>query len=299
MSGAAPSAAAGALPTAIPLRPGDIFFGKPPSTPLSNSSTNDKPPVQHMSMLNGVLVAQPTSVVLEGEAAREYRNRVNMGGGVGGGQEGQARESAAHAKRASAEVCTVGVAQSIAGISKIRPTAAADSTGAAPTSASSRPKRMIRVPQRVIQGGLETKFDPDPYGIALHGLLIPQQYTAAISALNHALHPARSNNLDAALLATGPLIFPLAVWGVRHRGQVKKRKRLLLRGIDDFNRSHPDLLMRWHRRPASCLTIERRVVEVHGPSPVRAEWAEGSGVGSQPPMMVGEYVEAGEEDAIV
>ena len=41
------------------------------------------------------------------------------------------------------------------------------------------------------------------------------------------------------------------------------------------------------------------MVEVHGPSPVRAEWAGSSGVGSQPPMMVGEYVEAGEEDAFV
>ena len=297
MSGA-PSAAAGAPPTAVPLRPVDLFFGQP----SSSSTTADKPPAQHISMLNGVPVAQPTSVVLEGEAARE--DRMNHLGGRGG-QEGQERESTSHTKQPpSAEVTTVGVAQSIAGISKIRPTAAADSAGAAPTNSStstahSRPKRMIRVPQRVIQGGLEAKFDPDPYGLALHGLLNPPQYTAAVSALNRALHPARSNNLDAALLATGMLILPLAVWGVRHRGQMKKRKRLLLRGIDDFNRSHPELLMRWHRRPASCLTIEGRVVEVHGPSPVRAEWAEGSGVGSQPPMMVGDYVEAGEEDAFV
>ena len=298
MSGAAaPSSAAGAPPTAVPLRPDDIFFGKLPSAPLSDLSKNDKPLVQHMSMLDGVPVAQPASVVLEGEAAHNYR--MNTAGAHDAMVKRDLETMAEPATKQSATATEVGSAPSIAGMNKIRATAAADSTGAAPTSTSIRPKRMIRVPQRAIQGGLETKFDPDPYGIALRGLLTPPQYTAAISALNHTIHPARSNNLDAALLATGPLILPLAIWGVRHRGQVKKRKRLLLRGIDDFNRSHPDLLMRWHRRPASCLTIERRVVEVHGPSPVRAEWAEGSGVGSQPPMMVGEYVEAGEEDAFV
>ena len=298
MASPPPSAAAAAAP-AVPLRPVDLFFGQPTSTNASSSTTTNtnKPPVQHMSMLNGVPVAQPTSIVLEGQSAHDYRmNHVGGGGGQGGDID------ASDAKQAFSTV-TVGVAPSVAGISKIRPTAAAaDGTHAAPTSTSTnnvnRPKR-IRVPQRVIQGGLDAKFDPDPYGLALHGLLTSQQYTSAISDLNATLHPARSTNLDAALLATGPLLVPLAVWGVRHKGQVKKRKRLLLRGIDDFNRSYPELFMRWHRRPASCLTIERRVVEVHGPSPVRAEWAGSSGVGSQPPMMVGEYVEAGEEDAFV
>ena len=41
--------------------------------------------------------------------------------------------------------------------------------------------------------------------------------------------------MDAALLATGPLLLPLAVWGARHRGQVKKRKKLIQEAVWDFN----------------------------------------------------------------
>ena len=131
--------------------------------------------------------------------------------------------------------------------------------------------------------------------------------------MNHTINPARANGVDTALLVTGPLLVPLAVWGVRHKGQVKKRKKLLKRAIDEFHRAYPQLLMRWNRRPASCLTIERRMVEVHGPAPGMEEFVRGakggagaSGTadvagdgGQQPLMMMGEYVGAGKEDAFV
>ncbi|VEU43914.1 unnamed protein product [Pseudo-nitzschia multistriata] len=123
-------------------------------------------------------------------------------------------------------------------------------------------KRII-VPQRSVNGGLAFKFDTDPYGIDLHGLLTPEQFTEAIENLNTKLRPSRPGAIDATLLATGPLLVPLAVWGVRHRLQTKKRKRLLKEGIHEFNtcRQYQDLglCMRWNRRPAqSVLLIERR-----------------------------------------
>jgi len=293
----------------------DLLFGQPPPPPGSTVESS-KFLVQHnMSMLNGVLpVAQPASasVVREGEAAHSaYRGddkpERNAGGssaasGSNGGPGPQGYASTA-----------AGAAPSIAGMSKIRPSAARGAAASAatdPTTATttntSRPQRII-VPQRVIQGGLDAKFETDPYGLRLHGLLTPQQYTEAMSALNHTLHPARANGVDTALLVTGPLLVPLAVWGVRHKGQAKKRKKLLKRAIDDFHRSYPHLLMRWNRRPASCLSIERRVMEVHGPAPGMEEWVSGGGgnggsvggVSSQRPMLMGEHVEAGEEDAFV
>ena len=297
------------------MRPVDLLFGQP-EPPSASAVDRTKPATQHMSLLNGVPVARPASVVLEGEAAHNYRAQV---GGVGGnGQKnadnmgiavGNGPKSGIGADRPA-----VGTAPSLAGMSKIRPTAGA-STTAAPAAnthtSTARPRRIV-VPQRAIQGGLDTKFETDPYGLQLHGLLTAQQYTEAISAINHTINPARANGVDTALLVTGPILVPLAVWGVRHKSQVKKRKKLLKRAIEEFHRAYPQLLMRWNRRPASCLTIERRMVEVHGPALGMEEFVGGgkgggasgmagvigSGV-QQPMMMMGEYAGAGEEDAFV
>lgn len=122
------------------------------------------------------------------------------------------------------------------------------------------------VPTRAVNGGFDAKFESDPYGVNLLCLLTPDQYTDAITRLNDDLRPSRSTKVDTVLLMTGPLMVPLAVWGVRHSVQTKKRKRLLKKGIDKFNGAHPDLLMRWNRRPESHLTIERRT-EAHGAAP--------------------------------
>lgn len=122
----------------------------------------------------------------------------------------------------------------------------------------------IIVPQRPIQGGFDMKFETDPYDIDLKGILTTEQYTDAMTSINDRLRPSRSGVIDKALLATGPLIVPLALWGIRHSNQNRRRKRLLKKAIDEFNASHPALLMRWNRRPQSCLTIERRdVSETH------------------------------------
>lgn len=129
----------------------------------------------------------------------------------------------------------------------------------APRRAPKKRERII-VPERSINGGLEFKFEPDPYGVDLCDLMTADEYTDAITTLNDKLRPSRSKKVDTGLLITGPLIVPLAVWGVRHSRLVKKRKRLLVEGIQDFNDSHPTLYMRYNRSGAgsSFLSIEHK-----------------------------------------
>jgi hypothetical protein len=122
----------------------------------------------------------------------------------------------------------------------------------------------ILIPQRTIQGGFDFKFESDPYDVKLYGIMTPEQYTSAIDALNLRIRKARAGKLDGMLLASGALIVPLMLWGVRHRNQVKKRKRQLKKGIAEFNEVHPTLYMRWNRKPDSKLTIEQRSSEEEG-----------------------------------
>ena len=116
----------------------------------------------------------------------------------------------------------------------------------------------IIVPQRQVQGGFDFKFETDPYDVKLHGIITQQQYTTAVSAVNKRLKRARAGTIDGVLLMTGPLILPLAVWGIRHRNQTKRRKQLLKKAMEEFHLQYPALLMRWIRRPHSILTIELR-----------------------------------------
>mmetsp|Transcript_28838 Transcript_28838/g.29254 ORF Transcript_28838/g.29254 Transcript_28838/m.29254 type:complete len:177 (+) Transcript_28838:80-610(+) len=126
------------------------------------------------------------------------------------------------------------------------------------TLTNEREGKRICVHSRTVSGGLDYKFETDPYNSELHGLLTVEQYTDAIENLNKKLRPCRAGAIDGALLITGPLLVPLALWGVRHCYQTKKRKRLLKEGIREFNIQYQELLMRWNRRPESQLTIEKR-----------------------------------------
>ena len=125
----------------------------------------------------------------------------------------------------------------------------------------------IVVPVRMVNGGLDIKYESDPYGIQLYGLLSCNEYQDAITRVNETLKPSRSKTVDTALLITGPLLVPLALWGARHLYLTKKRKRLLKRAIQEFNAQYPELLMRYNHRPESCLTIERRTEGVAPPLP--------------------------------
>jgi hypothetical protein len=105
------------------------------------------------------------------------------------------------------------------------------------------------------------KFETDPYEIDLKGIMTREQYTDELTAINDRLRPSRSGVIDKALLFTGPLLVPLALWGVRHSNQHRRRKRLLGNCIKEFNVRNPALMMRWNRKPQSCLTFERREID--------------------------------------
>jgi hypothetical protein len=128
-------------------------------------------------------------------------------------------------------------------------------------------RQRIFVPQRQVQGGFDFKFETDSYNVKLYGLLTAEQYAGATEKLNDTLKPSRSGKADGVLLAAGPLLVPLAIWGIRHRNQTRRRKRLLKVAIKDFNNQYPSLLMRWNRQPESKLTIERKPAEDPPPPP--------------------------------
>ena len=96
--------------------------------------------------------------------------------------------------------------------------------------------------------------------------MTPEQYTEAIETVNETLRKSRAGKIDGVLLATGALMLPLALWGVRRRSQTKKRKRLLKEAIHEFNTTYPGLYMRWNRKPQSFLSIELRAQAGVNPS---------------------------------
>ena len=65
--------------------------------------------------------------------------------------------------------------------------------------------------------GQDYKFETDSYDVELHNLMSSEQYTEVIENVNEKMRKSRANSIDGVLLATGPLILPLALWGVRHR----------------------------------------------------------------------------------
>lgn len=137
----------------------------------------------------------------------------------------------------------------------------------APVKAYTSIRNRLVVPKRVVQGGFDEKFEEDPYNIDLKGIITQSQYISAVKRINDRVKPARSNKFDGFLLATGVLMVPLlSLWGARRYGQAKKRKKLLAEAIYHFNAENPTLYMRWNRKPHSCLTIEKRILEIHGPS---------------------------------
>jgi hypothetical protein len=155
--------------------------------------------------------------------------------------------------RTTASGTTNQVAPTIPVLNKIQPSNA-NATDPRPP----KPKRII-VPQKSCNGGFDFKFDADPQNVNLLDLLSPQDYTDAITTLNETTKKSRSTKLDASLLVTGPLLVPLAAWGIRHFAQTKRRKKLLVLGINHFNDLHPTLYMRWnHAISGSFLSIQPR-----------------------------------------
>ena len=155
---------------------------------------------------------------------------------------------------------TTTTAPTIAGLGRIEP-----SRFPAPPR-----RKAIRVPTYSCNGGLDTKFNPSPSQAKpshLFHLLTPDEYSAAIEALNDKIKRSRAKSLDVVLLATGPLLLPLALWGARHNQQAKRRKKLIEEGIWEFNRDMEGrgVKMVWNKSSMEdYLTIEEATTEDKG-----------------------------------
>ena len=117
----------------------------------------------------------------------------------------------------------------------------------------------ITVPQRVINFGVDFKFEEDPYHVLLNGVMSAEDYVAAICPINDALKECRATNLDHALLMAGPAMLPLIPWALRHKSQRQQRRKIMQRAVNQFNLSNTlSLVMRWQTRPSKQLTIWRK-----------------------------------------
>lgn len=169
-----------------------------------------------------------------------------------------------NANHATVSIVTSGaVAPNIVGLGKITPSSPNMMT---PTN---KPKtKRVYVPAYSCNGGMDTKFNPHPRHAKpsdLHGILTAEEYTREISTLNDKIKKARSTSVDIALLATGPLMIPLALWGVRHGKQAKRKRTLIEEHVWDFNQrmtmDRRNIQMIWNRSKVvggseSYLTIE-------------------------------------------
>ena len=132
----------------------------------------------------------------------------------------------------NATVSITQTAPTIAGLGKITPSSQ-------PHIPSNKPaKKRIIIPTYSINGGLDMKFNSNPRDarpVHLHNLITPVEYEAAINVINDNLKKYRNNKIDKICLASGPLMVPLAIWGVRHNTKVKKSRGEIERSVEEFN----------------------------------------------------------------
>jgi len=108
----------------------------------------------------------------------------------------------------------------------------------------SRRPRVI-VPHRSIGMGLDLKFEEDPSKTNLCNLLAPHEYRTAVATVNDALRTVRATSVDKALMATSPLVVPLAVLGKRQGKRGREKRMVLHEAILSFNEEYPTLRMMW------------------------------------------------------
>mmetsp|Transcript_5452 Transcript_5452/g.8389 ORF Transcript_5452/g.8389 Transcript_5452/m.8389 type:complete len:288 (+) Transcript_5452:2-865(+) len=191
-------------------------------------------------------------------------------------QQQQLQYSPARGETTYINTSTVAISTSgtptIVGLGKIEPSSATNNN-----TTNTKPKRkVIIVPTYSCNGGFDTKFNPhSKYArpSTLHNLLTPKEYKVAIQTLNDKIKQCRAKKFDHVLLATGPLLVPLAVWGARHGRQVKQRKKLIEEGVWEFNErmqmEGKNVKMEWNRAKytggaESFLTIEEVEGDCYG-----------------------------------
>lgn len=121
-------------------------------------------------------------------------------------------------------------------------------------------QRRIVVPTYVVNGGFDEEFQSEPRevpNIHIFGdKLTPNDYRRSVDKINLTLKDSRAGMASFICLMTGPLMLPLIPFAIITYNNKKKRKKLLKIAIEEFNRSHPKLSMRWRRKPAHQLVIE-------------------------------------------
>jgi len=159
-------------------------------------------------------------------------------------------------------------APALAGMSKIsRSSTNANTAAARNQQQQQQPKRRPRiiVAHRSIGMGLDVKFEEDPSKTNLHDILAPHEYRAIAAAINDDLREVRATNLDKALMATAPLVVPLAVFGKRQSRRSREKKHVLHEAIVGFNEAHPTLRMMWTKSVAGdylCIVERDEALDV-------------------------------------
>ena len=121
-------------------------------------------------------------------------------------------------------------------------------------------QRRIVVPTYVVNGGFDEEFQSEPRevpNIHIFGdKLTHNDYRRSVDKINLKLKDSRAGMASFICLITGPLMIPLIPFAIITYNNKKNRKKLLKIAIEEFNRSHPKLSMRWRRKPAHQLVIE-------------------------------------------
>jgi hypothetical protein len=135
----------------------------------------------------------------------------------------------------------------------------ASSSSSSSSSGGGGGLKCIVVPQRIVNGGFDFKFEEDPMHVKLGGIIKADDFVVAICAINDALKQCRATRLDHTLLLMGPAMLPLIPWAIRHKEQRTQRRKIMQRAVQHFNLTNElNLVMRWQSRPAKELTIWRK-----------------------------------------
>lgn len=116
-------------------------------------------------------------------------------------------------------------------------------------------KNRIEVEMYPVNFGVDIKFEEDPFNVTLYGIMSGEDYATSVKKINYALLECRANKIDHALLLMGPMMLPLIPWSMRNKEKKKLRKKIMTQCVEEFNKEHPDLMMRWEKRPVKRLTI--------------------------------------------
>ena len=148
-----------------------------------------------------------------------------------------------------APAAAAGSAPALAGMSKITRNPANNANA---RQSSHQPKRRPRliIPHRSIGMGLDVKFEEDPQKTNLCNIIAPHEYRTIVAAINDDLREVRATGVDKALMATAPLVVPLAVFGRRQSRRSREKKLVLHEAIQRFNDDNPTLRMMWTKSVA-------------------------------------------------